>query len=96
MHKNIPVADIEINESDVAIVGIGELHDIARDVDALKGIDLEIAEIFSQSAVINKQRQNAIISEILKRAGNVARNRGVLLFKACDLRRTIRFHVHSN
>ena len=40
MHKNNPVADIEINESAVAIVSIGEVHDTARvplGVQSIKG-----------------------------------------------------------
>jgi len=40
MHKNIPVADIEINEPAVAIVGVGTVHDVARiplGVKSLKG-----------------------------------------------------------
>jgi len=38
------------------------------DVDALKGVDREIAEIFSRSPVIDEARRNAITAEILKRA----------------------------
>ena len=40
MHKNIPVADVEINESAVAIVAIGAVHDAARvpiGVQSIKG-----------------------------------------------------------
>ncbi len=43
------------------------------DADALKGVEREIAEIFSHSPVIDDARQDAIIAEILKRAEVVAK-----------------------
>lgn len=42
------------------------------DVNALTGIDREMKEIFSKSPVIDEARQDAIITEILKRAETVA------------------------
>ena len=43
------------------------------DADALKGVDGEIAEILSQSSVIDQSRRKAIIAEILKRVEVVTR-----------------------
>ena len=47
------------------------------DMEALKDVDREIAEIFSRSPVIDETRSSAIIAEVLKRAETVAqRKRG--------------------
>jgi len=45
------------------------------DVYALKGIDREIADIFSRSPVIDEARRNAITAEIMKRAEAVAQRK---------------------
>jgi hypothetical protein len=45
------------------------------DVDALKGFEREIADIFSRSTVIDEARSNAITAQVLKRAKAVAQRK---------------------
>jgi len=50
------------------------------DADSLKGIDEEIAEIFSQSRTIDEARSNAISAEVVKRAETVAKRKHQSVF----------------
>ena len=50
------------------------------DIDVLNGVELEIAEIFSRSPVIDETRRNAITIEVLKRAEIVAQRKRELHF----------------